>query len=159
LSSDKLNKVKIDKYRFVVQKHNSSRKHFDLRLEFKGMLKSWAVPQGIALNINEKRLAIETKDHPMEFLDYEDNSNGHNGENKKMEIWDKGTYAPIKIKPSESNEEVLESGFKRGKVSLSLEGEKLNGEYALVKTSFKSNDHWLIIKKQKKTKRSSKINI
>lgn len=137
-----------NKLRFVIQKHNSQRQHYDLRLEFKGILKSWAIPEGLPPDHEDNRLAIETKDHPITFLDYEDRSEGEGGENKKMEIWDRGQYYPSNQKGEESSEEVLESGFKKGKVTLTIEGSKINGYYTLVKTSYKNRDHWLLKKKK-----------
>ncbi len=138
------------KFRFVVQKHNSHKGHFDLRLEFRGILKSWAIPDGLSPFMEDNRLAIETKDHPINFLEYEDNTVANGRGEKKMEIWDSGVYYPSENKRQISEEEILEKGFKKGKVTLTIEGQKLNGYYELVKTSFRSNDHWLISKKRKK---------
>ncbi len=103
---------------FVVQKHAASRLHYDLRLEMDGVLKSWAVPKGPSFDPTEKRLAIQTEDHPIEYQDYEGViPNGNYGAGA-MIVWDKGTWVPI---------EGDKVGLDQGKLLFELRGYKLRG--------------------------------
>jgi len=116
---------------FVVQEHHSRRLHYDFRLEEAGVLKSWAVPKGIPCTPEEKRLAVETEDHPKEYAEFEGTiPQGEYGAGT-VKIWDKGTYK-IKV----WNEKMVE---------VLLEGERLKGRYILVK--LKTGDkNWLMLK-------------
>jgi DNA ligase D-like protein (predicted 3'-phosphoesterase) len=129
---------------FVFQKHKATRLHYDFRLEMKGVLKSWAVPKGPSLNPKEKRLAIETEDHPIAYADFEGKIPEDNYGGGTVIIWDKGTYENINIK----NEELisLEESFNNGHIIIKLNGKKLNGGFALIKMKGQE-DKWLLIKK------------
>lgn len=122
---------------FVVQKHQASHLHFDFRLERDGVLKSWAVPKGPTMDIEIKRLAMEVEDHPIEYAKFHGTIPEGNYGAGKVEIWDKGTYVPIKTEA--------------GHLEFELKGEKLNGLFALIKiksfTKGKDNS-WLLFKKR-----------
>jgi bifunctional non-homologous end joining protein LigD len=108
---------------FVVQKHDASRLHYDFRLEINGVLVSWVVPKGPSMNPAEKRLAIRTEDHPLEYADFEGLiPEGQYGAGTVM-VWDKGTYEPEDgIPPDEQ--------LARGKIDVALHGKKLRGRLA-----------------------------
>src|ERR1700730_7108985 len=125
---------------FVVQKHSARRLHYDFRLAINGTLKSWAVPKGPSLNSADKRLAVETEDHPLEYGGFEGKiPEGSYGAGTVM-VWDRGTFAP------EGNLDAAQQ-LKKGEIKFSLTGEKLRGSFVLVKLkrSEKGNE-WLMIK-------------
>jgi bifunctional non-homologous end joining protein LigD len=129
---------------FVVQKHDASRLHYDFRLEISGVLVSWAVPKGPSMNPAEKRLAIRTEDHPLEYADFEGViPEGQYGAGTVM-VWDKGTYQPEGgIPPDEQ--------LARGRITVVLHGKKLCGGFTLVRTGKRSAipsqaKRWLLIK-------------
>jgi len=125
---------------FVVQKHAARRLHYDFRLAVGGALKSWAVPKGPSLNPGDKRLAVQTEDHPMDYADFEGKiPEGNYGAGTVM-VWDRGRFN------LEGNLDA-EGQLARGEVKFSLQGEKLRGSFALVKLkrSEKGNE-WLLIK-------------
>lgn len=114
---------------FVVQKHDASHLHYDFRLEVDGVLKSWAVPKGISITKNEKRLAVQTEDHPLDYGKFAGViPKGHYGAGT-VEIWDAGTYDAISHKPSKNP---MRDAIKGGRVKVKLHGKKLKGTYALV---------------------------
>ena len=127
--------------RFVVQKHDASRLHYDFRLEMDGALKSWAVPKGVPMAAGEKRLAILVEDHPLEYGSFEGIiPEGNYGAGTVM-LWDRGTYAVSGGEP--------EAGFEAGNLELELRGKKLKGQWSLVRLkqdrTGKENG-WLLIK-------------
>lgn len=129
---------------FVIHKHNASHLHYDLRLAFDGVLKSWAVPKGPSLNPSDKRLAIQVEDHPMDYKDFEGIiPEGSYGGGTVM-VWDRGTYTNIKQKDGKlvPFKECLEYGT----VEFFLDGEKLKGGYALVRMKDTNSNQWLLIK-------------
>jgi|SRR5699024_3619551 len=131
---------------FVIQKHDSSNLHYDLRLEINGTLKSWAVPKGPSADPMDKRLAIPTEDHPMEYADFEGVIPEDQYGGGTVMIWDKGTYKNIK---TENDEPVaMEECYEGGEIEVSLNGEKISGGYALVHTGGgnSKDDKWLLIK-------------
>lgn len=130
--------------RFVVQRHDASHLHFDLRLEMDGVLKSWAVPKGPSLNPEDKRLAVQTEDHPLKYLDFHGTIPKGNYGAGEMTIWDLGTYTPM----SDKKDAALKM-FKNGDLSLTFYGTKLRGDFALVRTKFEGKKpNWLLIKKK-----------
>lgn len=129
---------------FVVQKHDASRLHYDFRLAVNGVLVSWAVPKGPSMNPAEKRLAIRTEDHPLEYADFEGIiPEGQYGAGTVM-VWDIGNYEPKdRTAPAEQ--------LARGKFDVVLHGKKLSGGFTLIRTGNRSEGasgrkRWLLIK-------------
>ncbi|MCG9790873.1 DNA ligase D [Flavobacterium algicola] len=133
---------------FVVQKHAASHLHYDFRLEMDGVLKSWAIPKGPSLNPDIKHLAILVEDHPYDYKNFEGAIPKGNYGAGHVIVWDKGTYSPIENENSEENEKLILNGFKKGHLSFTLHGEKLNGEFSLIKLKGKQENAWLLIKKE-----------
>jgi bifunctional non-homologous end joining protein LigD len=136
-----------DKLMFVVQKHDASRLHYDFRLEMEGVLKSWAVPKGPSLDPKVKRLAMMVEDHPYDYRNFEGIiPKGEYGGGTVI-VWDEGTYEPIEeIKGKKAQEKHLLQQLKSGSLKIKLNGEKLQGEFALVKTHGMGENGWLLIK-------------
>jgi len=135
-------------FRFVVHKHNARNLHYDLRLEHKGVLKSWAIPKGISFNPAEKHLAIMVEDHPFDYKNFEGVIPKGNYGAGEVIIWDEGTYVPLGYDGNDpaSGEKLMSQALVKGHVTVIFSGKKLKGEFALVK--FKRGDNqWLIIKK------------
>ena len=132
---------------FVVQKHDASRLHYDFRLEMEGVLKSWAVPKGPSLDPKVKRLAMMVEDHPFDYRNFEGIiPKGEYGGGTVI-VWDEGTYEPIEeIKGKKAQEKHLLEQLKSGSLKIKLHGEKLQGEFALVKTQGMGENGWLLIK-------------
>src|SRR5207253_892454 len=122
---------------FVVQKHSATRMHYDLRLEWDGVLKSWAVPRGPSPDPAEKRLAMQTEDHPVEYADFEGViPEGEYGAGP-MIVWDRGLWRPVGD-PRE--------GVRAGKLLFELKGFKLKGMWTLVRIKGETGKEWLLIK-------------
>jgi bifunctional non-homologous end joining protein LigD len=134
---------------FVVQHHSATRLHYDFRLECDGVLKSWAVPKGPALDPNEKRLAVQVEDHPYDYASFEGViPPGQYGAGEVI-VWDCGVYSPDEggatwFHDREQAERQVREGLEKGKLSFLLRGEKLKGSFALVRT--KDRKQWLLIK-------------
>ena len=136
-----------DKLTFVIQKHDASRLHYDFRLEMDGVLKSWAVPKGPSTDPKTKRLAMMVEDHPYDYRTFEGIiPEGEYGGGTVI-VWDEGTYEPIEeIKGKKAQEKLLLSQLKSGDLKIRLHGEKLRGEFAMVKTHGMGENAWLLIK-------------
>ena len=131
--------------RFVIQRHKASRLHYDLRLELEGVLKSWAVPKGPSMNPDDKRLAIQTEDHPVKYLSFHGTIPKGNYGAGVMKIWDEGTY---RIAPEYADLDLVDQ-FKKGDLKIEFLGKKIKGSFALVHTKRPdANNHWLLIKKK-----------
>src|SRR6266542_4424852 len=134
---------------FVVQQHSARRMHYDFRLECDGVLKSWAVPKGPALDPNEKRLAVQTEDHPYDYASFEGViPPGQYGAGEVI-VWDCGVYSPDEsgatwFHERRQAEREVREGLEKGKLGFLLRGEKLKGSFALVRT--KEAKQWLLIK-------------
>ncbi|HUH92525.1 MAG TPA: non-homologous end-joining DNA ligase [Casimicrobiaceae bacterium] len=134
---------------FVVQQHSARRMHYDFRLECDGVLKSWAVPKAPALDPEEKRLAVQTEDHPYDYASFEGViPPGQYGAGEVI-VWDCGVYSPDEdhatwFHDRRRAESVVREGLAKGKLSILLRGEKIKGSFALVRT--KEAKTWLLIK-------------
>lgn len=130
--------------RFVIQRHQARRLHYDLRLEVQGSLKSWAVPKGPSMNPADKRLAIQTEDHPIEYLSFQGIIPKGNYGAGEMKIWDEGIYRGT---GGISKKELLQQ-FVNGDLKLEFFGKKVKGTFALVRTGRgEKGNQWLLIKK------------
>lgn len=127
---------------FVVQKHAARRLHYDFRLEMDGVLKSWAVTKGPSYDPAERRLAVHTEDHPIEYGDFEGTiPKGEYGGGTVM-LWDRGRWLPIGD---------ARDGYRKGRLKFQLEGEKLKGGWALIRMPKRNNEtreNWLLIKER-----------
>lgn len=148
---DKINKNSHKKpvlKRFVIQYHEARAKHYDFRLEYNGVLLSWAVPKGLSTSPKDKRLAVKVEDHPIDYINFEGIIPKGNYGAGTVEIYDSGEYLPISD---------FKKGLKEGNLKFYLKGEKLKGAWALVRAK---DDNWLIIKKDddfaKEEKKTSK---
>ena len=123
---------------FVIQKHRATRLHYDFRLEMDGVLRSWAIPKGPSLDPAEKRLAVETEDHPIDYGGFEGIIPAGNYGAGKVIIWDNGTYEIV-------DPDTPEKGWKKGKLHFTLKGKKLKGEWVLVRGS-RAPKQWIFFK-------------
>lgn len=128
-----------DKPRFVIQKHDASTLHYDFRLEVDDVLKSWAVPKGPSTDPREKRLALPTEDHPPDYIHFEGTiPEGEYGAGTVM-VWDTGSYRNLK-------ETSIEQQIDNGQIEVWLEGKKITGGYALIRTGQGDDERWLLVK-------------
>jgi bifunctional non-homologous end joining protein LigD len=131
--------------RFVVQKHDASRLHYDFRIEIGGVLVSWAVPKGPSADTSVKRLAMHVEDHPMDYIDFEGTiPKGQYGGGTVM-VWDTGTYLAEGIDDYTESEKILKKMYREGNIKMTLNGQKLKGSYHLVHMKGKENQ-WLLMK-------------
>ncbi|MER7841170.1 DNA polymerase ligase N-terminal domain-containing protein [Streptomyces sp. NPDC096040] len=133
--------------RFVVQIHDARRMHFDFRLQVDGVLKSWSIPKGPSADPGDKRLAVPTEDHPLEYEDFEGViPKGEYGGGTVI-VWDHGWYEPLSH-DRKGRPVGFEESLEQGHATFRLHGSKLHGEYAL--TRFRGSDGddaWLLVKK------------
>jgi bifunctional non-homologous end joining protein LigD len=138
--------------RFVIQKHDATRLHYDLRLEFDGVFKSWAVTKGPSLDPHDKRLAVEVEDHPLDYGDFEGTIPEGQYGGGTVQLWDRGYW----------ESEDPERGFKKGDLKFTLEGEKLHGSWVLVRMRHDRNGgkrtNWLLIKHRDEFAKEGKAN-
>ncbi len=136
--------------RFVVQKHAATRLHYDFRLEHDGVLKSWAVPHGPSLDPTVKSLAVQVEDHPVDYATFEGTiPKGQYGGGTVM-VWDQGTW--------QSLDPDVGQALKRGKLSFTLQGEKLSGAWTLVQMKSRGEENWLLLKQRDEFAVSEKSN-
>ncbi|ESX18179.1 DNA ligase D [Mesorhizobium sp. M1148] len=133
-----------DGNRFVVHKHHATADHYDLRLQVGGVLKSWAVPRGPSLNPADKRLAVETEDHPLEYIDFEGVIPEGEYGGGPMIVWDTGTWAPM---------DDVDKSLRTGAFKFRLAGDKLNGGWMLTRLKPKPGEdsekkNWLLFKER-----------
>ena len=155
----KIVKKKSEKLIYVIQKHHASHLHYDLRLEMKGVLKSWAIPKTPPIKKGIKRLAIMTEDHPLGYEKFEGEiPEGQYGAGN-VKIWDSGTYElkdaegdPFGNRDAKTPQAYPETFFKKmfteGKIEIIIHGKKLKGNYVLIKTHYgsKPEKSWLFFK-------------
>lgn len=137
--------LKKDKAIFVVQEHHASHLHYDFRLELDGVLKSWAIPKGPSLNPEDKRLAVEVEDHPLDYANFHGTIPQGQYGGGEVYIWDKGTWQV---------DGDAHSGLEKGKLEFTLRGKKLKGHFVLVRMPNKISDkkkdtkhNWLLMKR------------
>ncbi|MFP4207089.1 MAG: DNA polymerase ligase N-terminal domain-containing protein [Wenzhouxiangella sp.] len=129
---------------FVIQKHDASSLHYDFRLEVDGVLKSWAIPKGPSLDPKEKRLAIPTEDHPLDYADFEGVIPEDEYGGGTVLIWDRGTYENITDK--DDGKRAMADAIDDGHVLVRLQGEKITGGFALHRTDRGKKERWLLVK-------------
>src|SRR6266404_4815181 len=138
--------------RFVIQKHDASRLHYDLRLESDGVFKSWAVTKGPSLDPHDKRLAVEVEDHPLDYGDFEGTIPKGQYGGGTVQLWDRGYW--------ESDDP--ERGFKKGDLKFTLQGDKLGGSWVLVRMRSDRDGgkrtNWLLIKHRDEFAKEGKAN-
>ena len=127
---------------FVIQKHDATALHYDFRLELDGVLKSWAVPKGPSLSPRDKRLAMQVEDHPVSYRDFEGTiAEGGYGAGPVI-VWDRGRWEPVGDP---------HAGLKKGALKFELDGEKLHGQFSLVRlpprAASRRKPAWLLIKR------------
>jgi bifunctional non-homologous end joining protein LigD len=129
---------------FVIQMHAARRLHYDFRLELDGVLKSWAIPKGPSLDPGEKRLAVHVEDHPLEYGEFEGVIPEREYGGGTVLLWDRGTWVPADTDP--------EAAYRRGSLKFTLNGQKLHGNWALVRMGGKAaaerRENWLLIKER-----------
>jgi bifunctional non-homologous end joining protein LigD len=133
-------KARAGELRYLIQKHDATRLHYDFRLELDGTLKSWAVTKGPSLNPADKRLAVHVEDHPLEYGSFEGTiPEGQYGGGTVM-LWDEGTWEPVGDP---------RSAYEKGRLTFVLHGKRLKGEWHLVRMGGRTSgkrDNWLLIK-------------
>src|ERR1700738_4890272 len=143
--------------RFVVQKHDATRLHYDFRLEMEGVLKSWAVPKGPSLDPADKRLAMQVEDHPVSYYDFEGTIPEGNYGGGTVMVWDAGTWEPLSPVPVNGEyvsgtEKEAAAMLAKGDLKFRLKGKRLKGDFALVQLKGRrpgsKGNEWLLIKKK-----------
>jgi DNA ligase D-like protein (predicted 3'-phosphoesterase) len=130
--------------RFVIQKHDASSLHYDLRLQMGDVLASWAVPKGPSTDPSEKRLAVQTEDHPVDYIDFEGViPEGEYGAGTVL-VWDRGEYRNLRDEEDDGKD--MAASLDDGLIEVWLEGEKLSGGYALKRIRDGDKPQWLLIK-------------
>jgi DNA ligase D-like protein (predicted ligase)/DNA ligase D-like protein (predicted 3'-phosphoesterase) len=133
-----------DRPRFVIHRHEARRLHYDLRLEVDGVLKSWAAPKGVPTDPKEKRLAVRTEDHPLEYLMFEGViPKGEYGAGT-VEVWDMGPYR--NLKQEDGHPVAMDQAIDQGHVMVYLEGRRIQGGYHLVRTHYGKGNSWLLMR-------------
>lgn len=128
--------------RFSFQKHDAQNLHYDFRLELDGVLKSWSIPKGPSTDTRDKRLALRTEDHPLDYIHFEGIIPEGNYGAGTVLLWDKGTYDNMSKKDDEQS---LKEAFSDGHFSIYLHGEKIKGGYAMTRINDK-DEQWLLVK-------------
>ena len=120
---------------YVVQEHHASRLHWDFRIELDGVLKSWAIPKGPSTDPKDKRLAVQTENHPIEYANFEGEIPAGNYGAGTVKLWDSGDFEVVDRTPD--------------KIVMKINGKRLQGEFVLLRTKFSGSDkNWLFFKKK-----------
>lgn len=125
---------------FVIQKHDASTLHYDFRIEVDGVLKSWSVPKGPSTDPSERRLAVPTVDHPLPYADFEGITSEDEYGGGTVLVWDRGSYRDLK------GDQPVSEQLEDGHATIWLEGEKISGGYALIRTGGGDEARWLLVK-------------
>jgi bifunctional non-homologous end joining protein LigD len=140
--SPRTHRSKATSLRFVIQKHRASQLHYDFRLEWNGVMLSWAVPKGPSLDPSVKRLAMQVEDHPIDYSDFESVIPSSEYGGGTVMVWDTGTWTP--------EVDDVDAALKKGELKFALKAKKLNGSWVLVRTRgygrSQSKQSWLLIK-------------
>jgi DNA ligase D-like protein (predicted 3'-phosphoesterase) len=131
------------KSRFVVQRHAATTLHYDFRLEIGGVLKSWAIPKGLPTRAGDKRLAVETEDHPLEYIDFEGTIPAGEYGAGKVIVWDRGTFRGLARRDGKPVS--LDDALNHGQLEFRLDGKKARGDY-LLKRMGAAGRKWLLIR-------------
>ena len=127
--------------RYYIQRHAATRLHYDFRLELDGVLKSWAVPKGPSLDPADKRLAVQTEDHPLEYGEFEGVIPEKQYGAGEVLLWDRGAWTPEDDDPAQA--------LRKGRLHFRLDGEKLHGRWILTRTrGAEDKPQWLLIKRR-----------
>ena len=137
--------VKKNMFRFVVQRHDASRLHYDFRLELGGVLKSWAVPKGPSMNPADKRLAVMVEDHPVGYITFKGKIPAGNYGAGTVDIWDEGVFIPVDKDSIPITERQALTALKNGELKFFLKGGVIEGGFVLVRLK-KDEKNWLLIK-------------
>lgn len=129
----------------MVQRHDASTLHFDFRLQVGDVLVSWSVPKGPSLDPTDKRLAVRTEDHPLDYADFEGEIPGDQHGAGTVVVWDTGTYRNLTEHRGEPVP--VPQAVEDGHLVVWLDGHKLNGAYALTKAKLRGQEQWLLVKK------------
>lgn len=143
--------VKHKKLIFVIQRHQATRLHYDVRLELEGVLKSWAVPKGPSMKAGDKRLAVMVEDHPLDYANFAGEIPEGNYGAGVVDIFDSGTYSPYKAPEGADPEKHLLSQLANGDLKVVIHGKNIKGAFAFVRLkdeTGKPSSNWLIIKKK-----------
>jgi DNA ligase D-like protein (predicted 3'-phosphoesterase) len=130
---------------FVIQKHDAQNLHYDFRLEIDGVLKSWAVPKGPSTDTADARLAVPTEDHPLEYAGFEGVIPADQYGGGTVMVWDTGTIRNLRADTADEHLTLAES-YADGKIEVWLDGQKLRGGYALIRTGDGDEPRWLLKK-------------
>ncbi len=135
--------------RFVIQKHDASRLHYDLRLEMDGVMKSWAVPKGPSADPSVKRLAMQVEDHPIDYNTFEGTIPAGEYGGGTVMLWDNGTYQIDNVPDADQNSAAHDE-YERGELKITFLGKRIKGSYTLVRTKgmggSSAKPAWLLIK-------------
>ncbi len=134
-----------DELIFVIHKHDATQRDYDYRLEVEGVLKSWAVPNGISTDPRERRMAVPTEDHPLEYADFEGVIPKDEYGGGTVMVWDTGTYRNLRAE-KEGKQMSMKEALADGKAEVWLEGHKIQGGYALIRSNFRGKENWLLVK-------------
>jgi bifunctional non-homologous end joining protein LigD len=138
--------IAVGKKIFVVQRHDTSVLHYDLRIEVNGVLKSWAIPKGPSMNVRDRRLAIYVEDHPLSYAFFKGKIPEGNYGAGSVDIWDRGVYeVPYTSSSVDSDRQIIKQ-LKSGILKLTLKGRHLKGVFSLVRIPGMNNKLWLLLK-------------